>query len=81
VRIFLPPPVESLVRVTDPKLGFYSQSLEKRRYVALEQWTATLENIHNAVINKSAASRHQGSMGDFGDYEGGNGGSRWKLDA
>ena len=48
--------------------------------MALEQWTSTLENIHSAVVNKSAASRHQG-MGDFGDYEGGNGGSRWKLDA
>lgn len=49
--------------------------------MALDQWTTTLENIHNAVVNKSAASRHQGSMGDFGDYEGGNGGSRWKLEA
>jgi len=56
------------------------QSLEKRRYMALEQWTATLENIHNTVVNKSAASRHQ-AMGNFGDYDGGNGGARWKLDA
>lgn len=29
------------------------QSLERKRYVALEKWTEALENVHNAVINKT----------------------------
>lgn len=31
------------------------QILEKRRYQALDQWTATLESIHAAVVNKTAS--------------------------
>lgn len=30
------------------------QSLEKKRYTALKQWTETIENVHNAVISKTS---------------------------
>lgn len=44
------------------------QILEKRRYQALDQWTATLENIHAAVVNKTAG-RGGGGPDPF-DFEG-----------
>ena len=34
-----------------------SQSLEKRRYVALEQWVDALEGVHGAVLSKISAGR------------------------
>ncbi|EJD45749.1 PCI-domain-containing protein [Auricularia subglabra TFB-10046 SS5] len=33
------------------------QSLEKRRYVALEQWVDALEGVHSAVLSKISAGR------------------------
>jgi len=50
------------------------QILEKRRYQALDQWTATLESIHGAVVNKTAG--RSGSGPDVFDFEGG----RWGMD-
>ncbi|KAH9943987.1 PCI-domain-containing protein [Epithele typhae] len=37
------------------------QSLQKKRYGALEKWTTALENIHSAVIGKN----HGGGRGEF----------------
>ncbi len=31
------------------------QSLEKKRYTALKQWTETIESVHNAVIGKTSS--------------------------
>ena len=33
-----------------------SQSLEKRRYIALQKWTDALDTLHSAVVSKSAGS-------------------------
>lgn len=52
----------------------FSQILEKRRYLALDQWTATLESIHNAVVSKTAG--RSGSGPDAFDFESG----RWAID-
>jgi COP9 signalosome complex subunit 2 len=30
-----------------------SQSLEKRRYVALDKWTNALESVHAAIVGKN----------------------------
>jgi len=51
------------------------QILEKRRYQALDQWTATLENIHAAVVNKTAGRSSSGP--DAFEFEGG---GRWAME-
>jgi COP9 signalosome complex subunit 2 len=33
------------------------QSLEKKRYAALNKWTEALESVHNAVVGKTATAR------------------------
>lgn len=35
--------------------------MQKKRYGALEKWTAALDSIHTTVIGKN----HSGSRGDF----------------
>jgi COP9 signalosome complex subunit 2 len=41
------------------------QSLEKKRYAALEKWTVALEGVHAAVVGKTGGGRGgpEGSMG------------------
>jgi len=41
------------------------QSLEKKRYLALEKWTAALESVHAAVVAKTGGGRGgpEGSIG------------------
>jgi len=41
------------------------QSLEKKRYAALEKWTGALESVHAAVVGKTGGGRGgpEGSMG------------------
>ncbi|EIN14388.1 PCI-domain-containing protein [Punctularia strigosozonata HHB-11173 SS5] len=39
------------------------QSLEKKRYAALEQWTETLEWVHGAVVGKNGTQGRGGEMG------------------
>jgi COP9 signalosome complex subunit 2 len=41
------------------------QSLEKKRYAALEKWTHAVEAVHGAVIAKTASGRQ-----DLGPQEG-----------
>ncbi|KAK0198778.1 PCI domain-containing protein [Armillaria mellea] len=41
------------------------QSLEKKRYTALKQWTETIESVHNAVIGKTSTGG-RGDMGSMG---------------
>lgn len=33
------------------------QTLEKKRYAALEKWTNALESVHGAVLGKTSSSR------------------------
>ncbi|KAJ6623092.1 PCI domain-containing protein [Mycena sp. CBHHK59/15] len=46
------------------------QSLEKKRYAALNKWTEALEGVHAAVVGKTAPSGRSGPgadvLGDFG---------------
>lgn len=35
-------------------LSFDRQSLEKKRYAALSNWTEALESVHGAVVGKTA---------------------------
>lgn len=42
-----------------------SQSLEKRRYAALDKWTEALENVHSAITGKIAPSG-RGGASDIG---------------
>ncbi|KAF7303021.1 PCI domain-containing protein [Mycena kentingensis (nom. inval.)] len=36
------------------------QSLEKKRYAALKEWTTALESVHSAVVGKTAPSNRSG---------------------
>ncbi|KAL1762546.1 PCI domain-containing protein [Schizophyllum commune] len=38
------------------------QSLEKKRYAALQKWTETLESVHGAVVGKTAARQNEGAQ-------------------
>jgi len=42
------------------------QSLERKKYAALTKWTEALENVHNAVVGKTAPSGRSGPGGDLG---------------
>ncbi|KAF7307289.1 PCI domain-containing protein [Mycena indigotica] len=46
------------------------QSLEKKRYTALNEWTKALEEVHSAVVGKTAPSGRSGAGPDpgFGDF-------------
>ncbi|KAF7302625.1 PCI domain-containing protein [Mycena chlorophos] len=46
------------------------QSLEKKRYTALKEWTKALEDVHSAVVGKTAPSSRGGPGPDagFGDF-------------
>jgi hypothetical protein len=35
---------------------FYRQSLERRRYIALDRWTGALGRVHGAIVGKSSTS-------------------------
>lgn len=35
----------------------FRQSLEKKRYAALNKWTEALESVHTAVVGKTATVR------------------------
>jgi COP9 signalosome complex subunit 2 len=35
----------------------FRQSLEKKRYAALNKWTEALESVHTAVVGKTATAR------------------------
>ena len=39
---------------------YIRQSLEKKRYAALERWTETLEGVHGAIVAKSGGSTARG---------------------
>ncbi|KAG6874418.1 hypothetical protein C0995_015154 [Termitomyces sp. Mi166 len=41
----------------DCVLSLYRQSLEKKRYAALNKWTGVLEGVHGAVVGKTSSSR------------------------
>jgi COP9 signalosome complex subunit 2 len=41
------------------------QSLEKKRYTALKNWTESLEAVHTAVVGKTASSANRGG-GELG---------------
>ncbi|PVF99848.1 PCI-domain-containing protein [Serendipita vermifera] len=51
------------------------QILEKRRYQALDQWAGTLENIHAAVVSKTAGRGGGGGPEGF-DFEP----QRWRME-
>ena len=54
----------------------YRHSLQRKRYSALDKWTAALESIHTTVIGKN----HSGARGDYGFGLGdgyGPGSDRW----
>ena len=40
----------------------FRQSLEKKRYAALQKWTETLESVHGAVVGKTAARQNEGAQ-------------------
>ena len=40
----------------------FRQSLEKKRYAALQKWTETLEAVHGAVVGKTAARQNEGAQ-------------------
>ncbi|KAJ7116781.1 PCI domain-containing protein [Mycena crocata] len=42
------------------------QSLEKKRYAALNKWTEALEGVHTAVVGKTAPPGRGGPGGDLG---------------
>ena len=37
-------------------INVYRQSLEKKRYAALNKWTEALELVHSAVVGKTATA-------------------------
>jgi hypothetical protein len=39
-----------------PLLIFYRQSLERRRYIALDRWAGALGRVHGAIVGKSSTS-------------------------
>jgi len=42
------------------------QSLEKKRYAALDKWTETLEGVHGAIVAKAGGSTRGGPDAGMG---------------
>ncbi|KZV83147.1 PCI-domain-containing protein [Exidia glandulosa HHB12029] len=64
VGLILEGRVEGRIDQTTMRLELADRHLEKRRYVALEQWVDALEGVHGAVVGKISSGRGGGeSMG------------------
>ena len=48
--------VQSRQCCSENLINVYRQSLEKKRYAALNKWTEALELVHSAVVGKTATA-------------------------
>ncbi|EJF67104.1 PCI-domain-containing protein [Dichomitus squalens] len=77
IGLILEGKIEGRIDQVAMRLELESQhSLQRKRYSALDKWTAALESIHTTVIGKN----HSGARGDYGFGMGdgfGSGSDRW----